>query len=255
LTTADEFVEYFWSGVNKNTRIIFISHIPFSLAVIMPVKEICRRARAAGLISIIDGAHAPGQIPIDLNELGADIYFGACHKWLSAPKGSSFLYASPQAQAWVDPLIISRGWDPRQVPDGSTRFIEYLEYQGTRDLSAFLSVPAAIEFQAEHNWPAQQDRCHALASTTRTRINELTGLAPICPDSTGFFCQLVSIRLPEIDLNELSRRLLERYRIEVPMIQWPGSPNFIRVSFQAYNNQADADSLVEALQIELPQLD
>jgi isopenicillin-N epimerase len=253
-TTPQNFVEQFWSGVNPNTRVIFISHIPFSLAVILPVKEICRRARAAGLVSIIDGAHAPGQIPVDLQDIGADIYFGACHKWLSAPKGSSFLYASPTAQAWVDPLIISRGWDPRQVPDGSTRFIEYLEYQGTRDLSAFLSVPAAIDFQAQHDWPAQQERCHALAASTRARINALTGLDPICPDSAAWFRQLVSIRLPEMDLNDLSQRLLEGYRIEVPMIHWPGYPNFVRVSFQAYNSQSDADALVEALANELPQL-
>jgi isopenicillin-N epimerase len=253
-STAEEFVEDYWAGVNTNTRVIFLSHIPFSLAVILPIKEICRRAREAGLISIVDGAHAPGQISLHMRDIGADIYFGACHKWLSAPKGSSFLFANPQAQEWVDPLIISRGWDPRQVPDGATRFIEFLEYQGTRDLSAFLSVPAAIDFQAQHDWNAQQSRCHALAASTRNRINAITGLDPICPEGPEWFKQLVSIRLPEIDLTELSRRLIERYRVEVPMIQWPGSPNFVRVSFQAYNEQRDADALVEALAVEIPQL-
>jgi len=253
-STQAEFIDHFWAGVTQKTRVVFISHIPFSLGIILPVKEICHRAREAGLISIIDGAHAPGQIGVDLKDIGADIYFGACHKWLSAPKGSSFLYASQDAQTWIDPLIISRGWDPRQIPDGSTRFIEYLEYQGTRDLSAFLSVPAAIQFQAEHDWPSQQDRCRRLAASTRVRINALTGLESICPDSPEWFQQMVSVRLPAYDLEALSRKLREQYRIEVPMIQRPDSSNFMRVSFQAYNSQADADALVEALSIELPKL-
>lgn len=244
LTTADDFVETFWAGVTERTKVVFISHITCSTALIFPVQEICRRARAAGLLSLVDGAHAPGQIPLDLTAIGADIYVGNCHKWLCAPKGSAFLYARPEVQDWLEPLVISIGWG-KEYPDSASRFIRYHEWQGTRDPSAFLSVPAAIEFQAQHDWDVQRRRCHELASSTRRRINALTGLAPLCPDSPEWFSQMVSIRLPHAMADALSR-LYDDYRIEVPVITWKDQL-FIRVSFQAYNDQKDADALVEAL--------
>ncbi len=252
LISPAEFVETFWAGVTPRTRVIFLSHITCQTALIFPVAEICRRAREAGLISIVDGAHAPGQIPLDLSALGADIYVGACHKWLCAPKGSAFLYARPEAQAWLEPLVISRGWG-RTTSDGASAFVTYNEAQGTRDLSAFLAVPAAIEFQAEHHWELQRQRCHELASYTRARLNALTGLDPLCPDSPQWFGQMVSIRLPEVDLARLSQHLRQDYRIEVPVVKWTGQP-LIRVSFQAYNDRSDADALIEALEDLLPEL-
>lgn len=255
IESKEAFVEEFWAGVNRRTRVIFLSHIPYTLAVILPVEEICRRARQAGLVCIIDGAHAPGQIPLDMQAIGADVYFGACHKWLCAPKGASFLYVQPDAQKWVEPLIISRGWgNTAHTGDGPTPFIEHLEYQGTRDLSPFLSVPAAIQFQAENDWEMQRRRCHELASETRRRINEITGLASLCPDSPEWFRQLVSVRLPQVDPTELSQRLYGRHRIEVPLVQAGDGSLLMRVSFQAYNDRQDADALVRALEQELPQL-
>lgn len=252
MTSPDEFVEAFWAGVTPRTRVVFLSHITCQTSLIFPVAEICRRAREAGLISIVDGAHAPGQIPLDLSAVGADIYVGACHKWLCAPKGSAFLYARPEAQAWLEPLVISRGWG-HATSDGNSPFVIYNEAQGTRDLSAFLAVPAAIEFQAEHNWELQRQRCHELASYTRASINALTGLDPLCPDSPQWYSQMVSIRLPEVDLTRLGQHLWQDYRIEVPLLRWNGQP-MIRVSFQAYNDLADADALINALAELLPEL-
>ena len=132
----DQFVEQFWSGVTGKTRVIFISHITSPTGLIFPVEAICARARQAGILCIVDGAHAPGQIPLDLKAIGADIYTGACHKWLLAPKGAAFLYATRESQQWLDPLVVSWGYES-EYPSES-QYIDYHEWQGTRDLSAYL---------------------------------------------------------------------------------------------------------------------
>jgi isopenicillin-N epimerase len=250
--SEEEFIESFWTGVNPNTRVIFLSHIAPFIALILPIQEICRRARAAGIITMIDGAHAPSQIPLNLTEIGADVYVGACHKWLSAPKGAGFLYASPAAQAWLEPLVISGGWVEEKplsslnAPDGRSWLVVYNESQGTRDPSAFLSVPAAIQFQESHHWDEQRQRCHELISSTRARINALTGLPALCPDSNRFFSQMASVLLPDTDIGLLGRRLNEEFHIVAPII--PVQDKFcLRISFQAYNDEYDADQIVHAL--------
>jgi aspartate aminotransferase-like enzyme len=169
----------------------------------------------------------------------------ACHKWLSAPKGSAFLYARPEVHHLLDPLVISRGFGYEPV-NGRSSLVAWQEAQGTRDVSAFLSVPAAIRFQAEHDWDTVRARCHALAVTTRDRVHAMTGLEVVSPED--WFSQLVSIRLPDsTDLPALHRALWEDHRIEVPIGRWNGQA-YVRVSFQAYNDESDADALVQALQ-------
>jgi isopenicillin-N epimerase len=244
MTTEAEFIERFWSGVTPRTKVIFISHVTCQTALIFPIAEICRRAREAGLLTIIDGAHAVSQLPLSLDALGADIYAAACHKWLCAPKGSAFLYARPEVHRLLDPLVISRGVGYEPV-NGHSSLVTWQEGQGTRDLSAFLSVPAAIRFQQEHDWDTVRARCHALALATRDRINALTGLDSISPDD--WFSQFVSIRLPAgVDLPALNRALWEEHHIEVPLTGW-SEQRFVRASFQAYNDESDADALVNAL--------
>jgi isopenicillin-N epimerase len=250
VTTHADFVETFWAGITKRTRVIFISHITSPTALIFPVQEICHRARDAGILSIIDGAHAPSQIPLNLATLGADIYTGACHKWLCAPKGAAFLYARREVQSWLDPLVVSWGWESKNPSD--SQFIDHHEWQGTRDIAAFLSVPAAIAFQAQNDWDTVRQRCHALARATRQRIHALTGLEPLCPGSPEWFSQMFSARLPQkVDIDLLKKRLYEEFRIEIPLMEWNGQL-LIRASFQAYNTQKDADALLEALAQLLP---
>jgi isopenicillin-N epimerase len=251
VTSPAEFVEAFWSGVNERTRAVYLSHITSPTALIFPINEICRRAREAGILSLIDGAHAPGQIPVNLAEIDADVYVGACHKWLSSPKGSAFLYARPDVQPWLEPLVVSWGWgDDVIAPDltlGETEFVRFHQWQGTRDMAAFLATPAAIQFQARHNWGAVQAECHALAREARAEVEAFTGLDPISPDSPEWFGQMVSVRLPEaVDVNALKSRLYDEYRIEVPVFRWNDQP-FIRASFQAYNSWADREALLNAL--------
>ena len=247
ISSSAEFIEAFWAGVTERTRVIVLSHIAAFAAFILPLEEICRRARAAGIITIIDGAHAPSQLPLDMHKIGADVYIGACHKWLSAPKGSAFLYADPSVQGWLEPLVIGGAWPrPDQPPDGRSWLVYYNEGQGTRDPSAFLSVPAAIDFQIAHDWDNVRARCHALASDTHRRIRQLTGLAPLYPDSSEFYSQMTSVVLPHwMDLSIFGRILSEEYRIIAPIIPVLDQ-HVLRFSIQAYNDQSDADALVQA---------
>ena len=250
VTTPEAFVEQFWSGVTERTRIISLSHLTSPTALIFPVKEICRRARARGILTIIDGAHVPGHVPLNIHDLDCDFYTGACHKWLSAPKGAAFLYARRAQQDWLEPLVISWGWGDKELPPamdrGNTAFIRYHEWQGTRDISAFLAVPAAIEFQKVHRWDEVRARSHQLASETRRQINAMTGLQSICPDSEEWFSQMAAIRLPAVDLAQLRTRLYSDFKIEVPLIEW-NQQKFVRVSYQAYNTEGDMKTLVDAL--------
>ncbi len=243
LTTAEDFVERFWEGVTPRTRLIFLSHITSQTALIFPVAEIIRRARRAGILCIIDGAHAPSQIPLNLGALEPDLYTGALHKWLCAPKGTAFLYARQEIQPYLDPLVVSWGYES-EMP-GPSQFVDYHEWQGTRDMSPFLSVPAAIAYQQAHDWDAVRARCHTLAVQTRDRINTLTGEEALAPSE--FIGQMASVRLPpKTHPQTLKTVLWEQYRIEVPVFSWQEQP-FLRVSFQVYNTQADADALVAAL--------
>ncbi|MBN2045104.1 MAG: aminotransferase class V-fold PLP-dependent enzyme [Anaerolineales bacterium] len=163
-----------------------------------------------------------------------------------APKGAAFLYARREVQDGLEPLVVSWGYENTQP--SASQFIDYHEWQGTRDLAAYLSVTAAIDFQQENHWEAVCDRCHHLAVDARRRINALTSLEPVCPESSRWFGQMFTARLPEnTDLQALSSHLFHDRQIEVPLTLWNEQP-LIRVSVQGYNTQADLDTLIAALQ-------
>jgi len=251
VTSAEQVVEAIWSGVTERTRVLFISHITSSTALFFPVAELARRARAAGIISVVDGAHAPGHAPLNLVELDADFYAGNCHKWMMAPKGAAFLYTRPDKQPLLEPLVVSWGWES-ETP-GPSRFIDEQEYQGTRDIAAYLATPAAIHFMQAHNWSAVQRDCHALVRDARQRITTLTGLAPISPDEPAWFRQMAAFPLPVCDGEMLQRRLYDEFAVEIPIITWNGY-TLVRISIQGYNTRGDVDALVEALSRLLPEV-
>lgn len=238
LTSPEDFVDAFWAGVTPRTRVIYISHVTTSTALILPVAEICRRAREAGIISIIDGAHAPGHIPVDIRAIDPDFYGGNCHKWMCAPKGSGFLYARREYHDILKPLMFSWGWTINPT------FSRRIEQQGTRDLAAFLSVPAAVDFLDQHNWASVQRDCHALAVELVERMSEQTGLEPLADEA--WFNQMVSLPLPFCDAEQLKKRLYDEAGIEVPILMRNERP-YVRVSVQGYNTRADLDALVAAL--------
>ena len=212
------------------TRLVFCSHVEWTSGRVNDVAPVCRRARQAGALSIVDGAHAPGQIDLDLDSLGADVYAGNCHKWLCAPKGAGFLYARPEAQRLIDPLVVSWDWDD------AAAFHELHRWQGTRDPSAFLAVRDAIAFQAERDWAAVRRRCHEL----------LAGLDLPFEPLTDTYVQMRGVRVEHHDPPALKRRLYDEHRIEVPVVEtrhgWT-----LRVSVQAYNEASDLEALAAAL--------
>jgi isopenicillin-N epimerase len=240
----DEFVEQLWAGVTPRTRVITFSHITSPTALIFPIEQICARARAEGIVTVVDGAHAPGQVELNLEALGVDYYAGNAHKWLCAPKGSAILYAAAGRESVLEPLVVSHGWTNGR---SGSRFLDNFTWTGTMDPAAYLSVPAAVRFLQEHNWPAVRAACHQLAGETRARINALTGLAEVCLNSSTWFAQMFTARLPQGSVDGLRDRLWSDFRIEVPVITWNDQP-LIRVSVQAYNTPAHMDRLLEALE-------
>jgi isopenicillin-N epimerase len=258
LTDAQAFTDALIAGITPRTRVLFLSHITSATALLFPIKAIVAHARARGIITVIDGAHTPGHIPLDLTALDADYYTGNCHKWLMAPKGSAFLYVRPELQAGINPLIISHGWTPDAgLPGtkgvfGNTPFIDGLEMQGTRDPAAWLTVPDAIAFRAQHGWDRVASRCRDLVQETAARVAALTGLAAL---SSPEFCapQMVAMPVPRCDPMALKLVLLNDHGIEIPCYDWKDD-TIVRVSAQGYNTQGDMDKLVAALADILPRL-
>lgn len=245
VTTAEAFVDTLWQGVTERTRVIFLSHITSPTALIFPVEAVCRRAREQGIITVIDGAHAPGQVPLHLDSLAADFYSGNLHKWLCAPKGAAFLYARPERMPAIEPLVVSWGYQSEQP--GPSTLVDYIEWQGTRDISAFLAVPDAIDYQKSHDWDTVRARCHHQAVETTAAISEAFGITPISPLTPEWIGQMASAPLPaSVDTGELHRQLYEQYRIEIPILAWNGH-KLARCSFQAYNTHEDRCALLQAL--------
>jgi isopenicillin-N epimerase len=225
-------VDELFEHVTERTKAVFVSHITSETALLLPVEEIVACARSLGLATIVDGAHAVAQVDLDLDALGADFYAGNCHKWLCAPKGAGFLHVRPEWQDRVDGAITSWGYEEPAT------FISRTERQGTRDSSAYLTVPAAIAFVREHD---ERERCVALAREARRELCVLLGTEPIAPEE--MVLQMASVRLPEAD-TDLNRRLFDDHRIEIPVSD---DGTLLRLSIAPYNDRADVDRLLEAL--------
>jgi isopenicillin-N epimerase len=253
LVDEAQFTSAVIGGMTSKTRVLFLSHITSATALVFPIEKAVAGAKERGIWTVIDGAHTPGHIPLDLAALDADFYAGNCHKWMMAPKGSAFLYVRPELQHMINPLIISHGWtDESNMPGakgpfGNTAFLDGLEVQGTRDPSAWLTVPDAIAFTALHQWHQVAKQCSVLVQETAKRVTMLTGLPAL---STPEFCapQMVSMPVPPCDPIALKVKLLDKHNIEIPVFNWQDR-TIVRVSAQGYNTQKDMDKLVEALRL------
>jgi len=248
----ETFLNQFWSYASDQTKYVFISQITSTTGMILPIPEIVDEAKKRGIKTIIDGAHVPAHIPLDIKELDPDYYTGALHKWLCCPKGSSFLYVKKEKQDGIQPMLKSWGWGEEYEKFKSSvqlhspsRFINVFQWQGTRDMSTFFTVPEAIQFQEEHDWDSVRLRSINMVIEARNRINEITKLPKICPDD--WLGQMATILFPIDDTVAFKKTLYNDYQIEMPVMRHIEHTAF-RISIQGYNSEADIDHLINALE-------
>jgi len=266
-----EIVEAACRAMTPRTRLFFFSHVLSPTGLVLPAKELCAAARRRGILSVVDGAHAPAMVPLDLADIGADFYGANCHKWLLAPTGSGFLYFGAGNEDRLQPLQVSWGWRREQTAllssgaccgsgptaahderdeAGSTPRIRFYEFEGTRDICPWLAVPTAVEFQRTLGFDIIREHNERLVHIVRERFARLPGLTPATPTHPELHGFLTAFRLPpHVQAKAWRKALWEKYRIEVPIVDRPEGL-LIRVSTHFYNTEAEIDllgSAVEAL--------
>ena len=255
-TDGRDLVDSFVAAVTPKTRLLLIDHVISQTAMVMPLAQIVAKMNELGIDTLVDGAHAPGMLPLNLNVLGATYYTGNCHKWMCAPKGVAFLHVRHDRRATTRPLVISHGANAKVSPED--RFHREFDWMGTGDPSGVLSLPFLISYMAgvvEGGWDVIMRHNHALALEARDILCEALGLEPPCPeDMVG---SMVALPLPDSNqvgessvfyIDPLQDRLLFEHHIEVPITAWPKPPQrVIRVSAQLYNDRSDYKTLARIL--------
>ncbi len=259
ISGPDEVTAAVLGAVTPRTRFAIIDHITSPTALVLPVEKIVGELEARGVAVLVDGAHAPGMLPLDLHTLGASYYTGNLHKWVCAPKGAGFLHVRRDRQAGLHPATLSHGYNTPRA--GRSRFHDEFDWQGTLDVTAWLSVPSALKFcdsLLPGGWSALMRHNHDLACEARRLLAARLGVEPPCPES--MLGSMATLPLPGSAqspgesravisrFDPLQTRLLDEYRIEVPCVRWGAPPrSWFRVSAQAYNSPDDYTRLADAL--------
>jgi isopenicillin-N epimerase len=232
-------------GISSRTRLVVIDHITSPTALVFPLERIIAECNRRGIDVLVDGAHAPGMVPLDVPALGATYYTGNLHKWAAAPKGTGFLWVRPEKQNEIHPLIVSHHY--------GEGFVAEFGWQGTRDLAAWLAAPRGLAFMAELGWDRVMSHNHQLASWAHRMLCERLDLTPLSPLDGTLLGSMATLRLPRqlAEMNDaqaqaVQRRLYDEFRIEVPIMQWSGRC-FIRPCCQVYNTAAEYERLAEAI--------
>jgi isopenicillin-N epimerase len=245
LPVSDEktFTNNFLSGVTTNTKIFFLSHMTSATGLYFPIKEICSFAKKNNILTIIDGAHIPGHFDLSLNDLKPDIYVGACHKWLLCPKGVSFLYVDEKIQDNIDPLIISWGYESIYSSEHS-KFQVHHFWQGTRDVSAYLTIPDAVKFRKENEWDNISDICKSRIIDFRKEVHQLIkNDSMIKSNPWKWLGQMYSFEIDYDDSISLKNEFINNYKIEIPIVKWKDK-TLMRISLNGYNTEKDVDKLL-----------
>jgi isopenicillin-N epimerase len=238
-------------AVSDRTRLVVIDHVTSPTATIFPVEQIVRGCAARGVDVLIDGAHAPGMIPLDIESIGAAYYAGNLHKWAFAPRGAAFLWVRPDRQAAIHPAVISHHY--------GEGFASEFSWQGTRDLSAWLAAPTALEFTRRLGGDAVREHNHAMAIWAHRLLCErLEGAGPVSPLDGSMLGSMAAVKLPdglaaltEPQLMSLQQTLYTRHRVEVPLMRLDLQTVLLRVSSQAYNTPAQYERVVEVMRFVL----
>ncbi|HEV3080600.1 MAG TPA: aminotransferase class V-fold PLP-dependent enzyme [Gemmataceae bacterium] len=253
--TPEEIVSAARTTFTDKTRLLFFSHVLSPTGLVLPARELCAEARGHGIVSAIDGAHAPGMIPLNLEEIASDYYGGNCHKWILAPTGSGFLYFAPGSEERLQPLQVSWGWhhDRKRVDQrdefGATPRLRYYESEGVRDPCPWLAVPTALDFQIGLGPEGIHARIEKLVRYVRERLSTIKGMSLATPTHPALHGAMTAFRLPAgLDPVALRRTLWEQYHIEAPIIERPEGL-LIRVSTHFYNTEQEIDRLGEALEM------
>ena len=240
-------------AMTAKTRLFFFSHVLSPTGLVLPAKELCAEARKRGIVTVVDGAHAPAMLPLNVDAVRADFYTANLHKWLLAPIGAGFLAIGAGNEDRLQPLQVSWGYHPdrpakfsdERDPYGSTWRTRFLEFEGTKDVGPWLAVPAAIDFQTSLGWDAIRARMAELSSFSRAKLLPL-GLKLATPDVPGMHGSLTAFELPA-GLNAVKlREELWKRRIEIPIIERPDRI-LIRVSGHFYTTEAEIERLAEVL--------
>jgi isopenicillin-N epimerase len=259
LASPDEVVQAVLARVTPRTRLAMLDHVTSPTGVVLPIERLIAELGARGIEILVDGAHAPGMLPLDLRTLGATYYSGNCHKWMCAPKGSAFLWVRRDRHAAVHPVTISHG--ANAVRPGRSRFRLEFDWTGTSDPTAWMTVPKAIDYVGAllpGGWPEVMRRNRALALDARRRVCAAVGTPPPAPEE--MIGSLAAIVLPDGQTTEImwrrpdpiQTRLYDDWHIEVPVMSWPAAPKrLIRLSAQLYNSPDHYVRLAEALTKEL----
>ena len=245
VSSKKNFIKQFLAGITVNTKVVFISQITSQTGLIFPIKEICEYATKKGIVTIVDGAHVPGHIDLNISNLECDFFTGTCHKWLCAPKGSSFLYVRKSFQANIKPQVVS--WGEEGDDPGPSQFQMDFQWQGTKDMSSFLSIPSAIHFIESNNWKENHKISKELILEVSEDLKNLFGTNPLFK-SEDWVGQMVSHPLPSNTPENLKEMLWEKFLIEVPVFEWK-KQKYIRVSAHFYNDRNDMKTLINALKI------
>lgn len=257
--SPEQIVEAVMSRVTPNTRLALVDHVTSPTAIVFPVEQIVRRLAERNIDVLIDGAHAPGMVPLDLRRMGVAYYTGNCHKWLCSPKGAGFLYVRPDRQEGIMPTVIGHGVNsPRK---GYNHFQDLFDWPGTFDPAPWICVGRSIEFLSsllEGGLPALMRRNHDLAVWARRLFIERLGASPICPES--MLGSMSAVILPfdiGTQLDEttsptpthwLYNELRQKHHLEAVLYHYPAPPQAVlRVSAQAYNSPEQYEKLADVL--------
>ncbi len=247
LESAAQVMAAVLAKVTPQTRLVLLDHVTSQTGLIFPIADLVQKLAALGIETLIDGAHAPGMLPLHLATLGATYYTGNCHKWLCAPKGAAFLYVRADRRELIHPLTISHGANATR-PDRSRFWLEF-DWMGTDDPTAYLCVPKAIEWMGSllpGGWPELMHRNHELAIAGRQLMCEQLQILPPCPDN--FIGAMAVLPLPNTMALQLQQTLWNQHSIEVPLYDWGEPPQqYLRISAQIYNDLQQYDLLASQL--------